>query len=592
MIYTNFHRHPIHRNGKLRNCKDHPCSKNPCKDNACTFIPEYSSVFHMARAGGFLPLLDVNAVTVQENGSSITIPMTYNSFDVAPPGGGSLQFWYDPNTTDNPDTSFYDERVFYSVDDIKSGKSEIKNLAPLSNWTAETRFYLSNETESRYVVIAVEYDAMPTPWTLELDLAGKTEQYFLNRYSLYYYHWVNGNLIAADENSNYTARIFACNLTRNFVLIDPELAAGVPSFAIFETGENYQDRYDFSGTPFNQVKPQGYDFMNVRRIGNLVEKLTIYYAEGSHSATAAAFNFINDESLKIGFFIPSIDGCPCPIDTITEGPPVPPDDPPQTTIEPTSSSRSSSRSSSKSSSRSSSSRSSQSSSRSSSQSEVPSNQSEVPSTPSEVPSNPSESSGPSNPSESSGPSNLVYILYSHEYACMYDEQSSSFVLQWTTSTAVYGTYIDPADAPYSDREIVHTGGGWALLFTIDGPVDYETAIAPEPPLILGSCTPDHPDCIEMIFDFPVGIIDSHSNEFSAPANYMIVTEYTPPVVVDDNGNLATFEVFLIDTVDWSEEIRFSAGSQHKLGYSSYSLEIRCRGTVTTAGNITFRFCPV
>ena len=117
-------------------------------------------------------------------------------------------------------------------------------------------------------------------------------------------------------------------------------------------------------------------------------------------------------------------------------------------------------------------------------------------------------------------------------------------------------------------------------------------IAPEPPEIISPCIPDSPDCSEMSFPFPTGIIESHSYEFPAPANDMIVTEYTPPVVVDDNGNPVTFKAWLIDTVDWSEEIRFSAGSQHKLGYSSYSLEINCRGTVTTAGKITFRFCPV
>ena len=498
-------------------------------------------------------------------------------------------------TTDDPNTSLIDERVYYTVADMKNGTADINAAVPFENWTAESRFYLQEEDDTYFLTIAVEYAAIPSQWCLQKEDWGTKKQYFLNKLSLYYYHYRNGILLAA-EDEEYTAHIFFANLTDKFILLeDPEIIAGSFSFFGFSaSGEDYKNRYDFSKTKVADLTVSDPDFIDYKWTNKDICTLAyIHYGQGSKSISPIYFSFGN-YSDNVGYYMPSISGCPCPANTVTYGPPVIPPDNPIIINDPSSSSRSSSRSSSsKSSSRSSQSSSrssSRSSSQSSSQSEVPSNPSEVPSNPSEVPSTPSDN--PSNPSESSGTPNLVYILYSHEYACMFDEQSSSFVLQWTTSTSVYGTYIDPADAPYSDGEIVHTGDGWALLFTIDGPVDYETAIPHEPPLVLGSCIPDSPDCSEMSFDFPVGIIDSHSNEFSAPANYMIVTEYTPPVVVDDNGNPATFEAFLIDTVDWSEEIRFSAGSQHKLGYRSYSLEIRSIGIVKTPGKIVFRFCPV
>lgn len=481
MIFYNYKKQPIHIGGKLYAGKECPCSKDPCKDNICTFHPEYSSVFHMARSGGFLPYLDVNYVDIEIDGNQKRIPITDTSYDTSPPGGDTLQLWYDPNSYDNPETS-WEEYTAYNVQQIRNGEAQIENLSRLATWAAESRFYLNEDSDSYYLQITAEYDTMPTNWNITKESAGEYQKLYKNTLDIKFSHWHNGVLIN-ENNTSYTARLYSLNLTQGHALVDPTVIAGVPSFAYTSVNSSYRDRYeiDYSGMTFDEIvnlisEP---DFLNFRWIGNgLITGMSTYYAFAPDcpSGSSISFQFGFDESLKIGYYLPSLENCKCgdpTLNYITEA--VPPDPPIILDFNstPESSSRSSSRSSSSKS--------------SSSRSSYPSYSSYLSesSTPSDI---------PSNPSESSGTSNLVYILYSHEYACLYDEQSASFVLQWTTSTAVYGTYIDPADAPYSDGEIVHTGGGWALLFTIDGPVDYETAIAPEPPLILGSCIPDPPDC--------------------------------------------------------------------------------------------------
>ena len=159
MIFYNSRRQPIHLNGKLAAGKYCPCNDNPCKDNICTFHPEYSSVFAMGRAGGFLEFQAVNSVTILEGGNEITLPMTFTSPDNIPPDPGNLTFWYDPSVYIDPETGIADGKVDYTVSDIINGAADIDSLAVRSNWINESRFYLADDHDTRYLTISAEYSS-------------------------------------------------------------------------------------------------------------------------------------------------------------------------------------------------------------------------------------------------------------------------------------------------------------------------------------------------------------------------------------------------------------------------------------------------
>ena len=496
MIFYNSKKQPIHIGGKLYAGKECPC--DPCRKNECIFHPEYSSVFHMARAGGFLPYIDVNYVDVEVDGNRKRLPMTHTTYDTSPPGGDTLQLWYDPNSYDNPDTS-WTEYTAFNVQQIRDGEVQIENLKRLATWAAESRFYLNDDSDSYYLQITAEYDTMPTNWNVTQESAGEYQKLYKNTLDIKFSHWHNGILVN-ENNTSYTARLYSLNLTQGHALVDPTVIAGVPSFAYTSVNSSYRDRYetDHSGMTFDEIvnlisEP---DFLNFRWIGNgLITGMTTYYALAPDcpSGSSISFNFGFDESLKIGYYLPSLENCKCgdpTLNYITN--PTPPDPPiildfnltPESSSKLPSMSMSGSGSGSVSGSGSMPSISdSGSGSGSGSVSGSSSGGLSV-----------SISSDSTVSSISSPEGGLYYILYASEVVCQYFGEGNylgiepGFYLTYTGSTSVWGTYTNPSDIPYGDGEVVMQGD-WGWLFTVHGPADLDTDIPPSPPEIISTCTP-------------------------------------------------------------------------------------------------------
>ena len=619
MLFFNSRRQPIHRNGKLISGKTCPCSSDPCKNNKCEFFPEYSSVFHMARAGGFLPYLDVNYVDVEIDGNRKRLPMTHTSYDTFPPGGDTLQLWYNPNSYDNPETS-WEEYTAFTVQQIRNGEAQIENLSRLATWAAESRFYLNEDSDSYYLQITAEYDSMPTNWNVTKESAGEYQKLYKNTLDIKFSHWHNGILVN-ENNTSYTARLYSLNLTQGHALVDPTVIAGVPSFAYTSVNSSYRDRYetDHSGMTFDEIvnlisEP---DFLNFRWIGNgLITGMSIYYALAPDcpSGSFISFNFGFDESLKIGYYLPSIEHCNCgdpTLDYITD--PIPPDPPIILDFNstPESSSRSSSKSESSSDHTPSMSGGGSSGDFNSGSVFIPSESGSgsgsgsgesTPSTPS-VPSAPSVPSSGDIPSsgDMSGSGGIasgdLYILYASEVTCQYLGDGNylgmepGFYLYYTGSTSVWGTYTNPADIPHGDGEIIMEND-WGWLFTVHGPADLDTDIPPSPPTIISDCTPFR--CDANIYPFLVGEnFSAHSHSFSFPEKRTCyVLDFKPPIIRRDNGEEFQPEIFFVDTEEWIE-IYPQKGDELEVKAVEYYIEIRGKSGITISpGIIALKFCPI